>query len=44
MCSVLQGGEILPLDLEVHFSFITRDVGELKEATVVITKGKGSLV
>lgn len=44
MCSVLQGGEILPLDLEVLLSFITGDVGELEEAAVVIAKGKGSLV
>lgn len=44
MCSVLQGGEILLLDLEVLLSFITGDVGELEEATVVIAKGKGSRV
>lgn len=44
MCSVLQGGEILPLDLEVLLSFITGDVGELEEAAVVIAKGKGSRV
>ncbi|KAF2980881.1 hypothetical protein EK904_000458, partial [Melospiza melodia maxima] len=31
---VLQGEAILPLDLKVLLSFITRDVGELKEATV----------